>query len=95
MPWSLKDFDRKTDRVVTRFFFFGRGQPFWSATAQNGLIQYPGETAEPGLVPGSEVSCSESEFHEILQEVARLKREGKPMKGNLTLRVFGVESRAK
>ena len=89
-PWTLADYKSETDVVKTKFVFLARGQHLWTAESTNGVIQYPGSTAEHGV--GAEISCSPTEFHDILQQIGSLKREGRPMKGNLTLKVFGKES---
>jgi len=92
--WDLSEFDRHTDVLVTKFHFYGRGKHLWTTVPQNGVIQYPGITSELDE-PGSEISCSPIEFHEILTEAGKLKRDGKEIKSNLTLTVFGQVHRAK
>ncbi len=93
-PWTLEQFSKKTDVLVTKFVFCGsRGQHLWTVAPENGVIQFPGVTAEHGV--GAEISCSATEFHDILVEVGRLKRQGKDVKGNLTVAVFGKEQKSK
>lgn len=86
-PWPLEDYRSETDVLTTKFVFYGRGQHFWTVEAHGGVIQYPGSTSWTTV--GGDVSASPIEFHEILQQVGRLKREGKNMAGNLDLTVFG------
>jgi hypothetical protein len=87
------DFNRQTDGVITEFEFFGRGQHLWTASADKGVIFYPGSTAEPGMEV--EIAGSDVEFHETLLAAARLKRAGTKIEGNLELSIFGKKQLAK
>ena len=92
-PFSLKDYDRKKDELITIFVFYGRGQHLWTVSPKNGVIFYPGITTHRN--PGEEIACSSIEFHNILLEAGKLKKEGKEIKGNLLLTVFGKKEKAK
>jgi hypothetical protein len=86
-PWRLADYNRKTDSVRTEFVFYGRGQHFWTPTADRGVIQYPGETADLGI--GEEFSGNDVEFDDLLRRAAALKAIGSKLEGKLEMSVFG------
>ena len=92
-PWTLQDFKKSSDKLVTVFVFYGRGQHLWTVAASNDVILYPGPTERFSY--GEEIACSPTEFHEILTDVAELKKKGAAAKGALDLCVWGERRKAK
>ncbi len=91
--WTLKDYKPSTDRVVTEFVFYGRGQHLWTVSPAHGVVLYPGETSE--WDSGEEIACSCVEFHAILADAGELKKKGSPIKGVLVVSVFGKQQKSK
>jgi len=88
--WSFREYDRKTDSLNTAFVFYGRGTLLWSTGPIRGAILYPGITTDGA--PGAEVTCSTTEFDDLLVEIAALKAEGKGLQGILLPRLGSPRS---
>ncbi len=96
--WDLDDFNKDTDILVTTFVFNTTVLGNFHVSPDKGMIQFPYDHkhGDSMAVPvGGDVSCSATEFHEILTQAGDLKKRGEKIQGNLTLTVFGKEHRAR
>ena len=93
-PWNRADYDYRTDHLETRFVFHNVSQLLWTARATQGVLLYPGITAIPNKW-GKEIACSIIEFDRILRDAVALKRKGLPIRGKLSVVVFGKAQKSR
>ena len=58
------------------------------------VLLYPGITAVPNKW-GKEIACSIIEFDRILRDAVALKRKGLPIRGKLSVVVFGKAQKSR